>query len=206
MQNNRKGFTLVEVTVSIFIFALLSIGVIELVSGILAQSNKQSIVLADVDSARRAAYQFSNELRNAGTANSGAYSIAQADDQIFMFYSNISGSGSLIYSRIRYFISNNSIYKGVLNPIGTTYDPANEVVTPVLGDLANGSSPLFYYYDTNYNATTSNNALTQPVNINRIRFVKINMVITNRGGVSSGTTYTISNGASVRNLKTNLGE
>jgi hypothetical protein len=66
-----------------------------------------------------------------------------------------------------------------------------------------GGNPLFSYYDGTYNGT--GNALSQPVNINVVRFIKINLTVL-KDAVQNGTsTFTVTAGASIRNLKTNLG-
>jgi len=69
--------------------------------------------------------------------------------------------------------------------------------------MSMGGNPLFSYYDSNYNG--SGNPLTQPVNINVIRFIKINLTVLKDVTPTGSGTFTVSSGASIRNLKTNLG-
>jgi hypothetical protein len=84
-----------------------------------------------------------------------------------------------------------------------TYNPANEIVKPVQTGLVNGTTPIFYYYNDTYAGTTT--PLAQPVNINQIKFVKINLVLLKQGEDVTGPTFTVDSGTAVRNLKTNLG-
>ena len=69
--------------------------------------------------------------------------------------------------------------------------------------MSMGGNPLFSYYDGNYNGSGS--PLSQPVNINVIRFVKINLTVLKDVTPNSTNTFTVTAGASIRNLKTNLG-
>lgn len=113
------------------------------------------------------------------------------------------GNGTV--SQIRYYISGNTLYKGVTNPGGSplTYVGQTEKVTPLITQMSMGASPLFSYYDGTYNGT--GNALTQPVNINVIRFIKINLTVLKATTPTNTSTFTVTSGASIRNLKTNLG-
>jgi prepilin-type N-terminal cleavage/methylation domain-containing protein len=198
----KKGFTLVEVIVTIFVFSLLAVGLVALISNMFTNSNKQSLLLSGSDQARKVANGFTNEMRNATTGNTGAYSIGQADNQTLVFYSNIDNAPDI--ERIRYFVQSGTLRKGVTKYSGGTYNPANETLTLIQNDLGNGATPVFYYYDGNYDGTTET-PLTQPVNLNQIKYVKINLMIINRGGQTNSRTYTVTAGAAVRNLKTNLG-
>jgi hypothetical protein len=107
---------------------------------------------------------------------------------------------------LRYFVSDGKLRRGLLKPTGSplTYNPLNEKVDVVQNDLGNGSAPVFYYYDDNYDGTVDN-YLLQPVNINDVKHIKVRLDIINAGGISSTKTYTVTGEATIRNLKTNLG-
>ena len=200
----KNGFTLIEVVMSVFIFSIIAIGVIYLVSNLFSTSTRDGQLISDSDQARRLAKQIVNELRNATTSNGGAYAIAQANNQSIIFFSNLN-SGSTV-KRIRYYIQNGSLYKGTLTPTGSppAYILANEVIEQVQKNLSNGNTPLFYYYDGAYDGT-SNTSLTEPINLNSVKHIKVNLIIPNKAGISNTPTYTISDSATIRNLKDNLG-
>ncbi len=202
-RNKNRGFTLIEVIMSVAVFALLAGGIIVLVSSILRTSNQQSGLLSDQDQARRLVFQFVSELRNAAIGADGSYSLNQAGAQQIIFFTNLKGTGNVV-SRVRYYISGSSLMKGVTAPTGSVYNLANEVVTTVQNNLANGANPVFYYYDGTYNGNIDN-YLSQPVNLNQVKLVKITLQIYNKAGVTNTNTYTISSSATIRNLKTNLG-
>ncbi len=197
------GFTLIEVMVTVFGFALISIGLIALVSGLLSGTGKQAGLLADADEARKITFAFANELRRAAPSVVGSYSLEQANSQQIIFYSNIDSDPEP--ERIRYYISANKLYKGIINPSGNplTYSGGEQTVS-VQQNVANGTAPLFYYYNGNYTGI-SDSYLTQPVSITAVRYVRMHLIILNKGGVTNNKTYTVSAGAAIRNLKTNLG-
>ncbi len=201
---HTTGFTLIEVVVVIGIFGLISVGVISLVSTVFVQSTKQGTSIADTDQARKLSIQFSQELRNAVYGVTGAYPLNSAGDQEIIFFSNVDNDPQI--ERVRYYLQNGSLYKGIVDPTGSpaTYNLATEVATKVQSNVANGSTPLFYYYNDSYDGTTGS-ALAQPVNVSQVNFIKLNLVLYNKAA-SSGTTYTVTGGSTIRNLKTNLGD
>lgn len=203
MHTRPFGFTLIEVIMTVAIFSLIAYGLIALVSGVFTNSTQQGSLLVGSDQARKIAFNLTNELRNASTGVNGAYSLAQTDDQQLVFYSYFNNFGDI--EKLRYFVQNGKLYKELTKPSGNTYNSAQEVVISVLDDLANGpSTPIFYYYDGTYNGNTDNH-LTQPVNINQIRLIKLNLMVYKKAGVANTATYTVSDGAAIRQLKDNLG-
>lgn len=203
-KNSIAGFTIIEVVVSVGLFSLIAIGIVVLVSQIITRTNSQSGYLADSDSARKLGFKMMQELRNGVPSNTGGYALEKAGEQEIIFYSNIDGGTEV--ERIRYFISNEQLKKGVLKPTGNplTYNTANETVEVVENSVGNGSSPLFYYYNGNY-AGTSDTYLTQPVNVSQVTYVKLNLQLFHKGTSAGTATYTVTVGASIRNIKTNLG-
>ncbi len=199
------GFTLVEMLISIALFLIISIGLVALASNLLTASGKQSGLVVDSDQARKLAFNIMNELRNAQTSSTGAYALATADNQTLMFYSNIDADS--VIERVRYFTQNGKLYKNVLKPVGNplVYNPANETVLVVQDNVANGGSPLFYYYDGAYDGVNGS-AISQPVSVTMVKFVKLDLKIYNKAGVQNTNFYTITASGSVRNLKTNLAD
>lgn len=202
-QKNIKGFTLAETMVAVAIFALLELGVTAVISAMYQNYNQQSVSLNNVDMARKITFNFAGEIRNAAYGNDGSYSLNQAGDSQIIFYSNADLTSGVV-NRIRYYLSNGTLYKGVIRPSGSplTYNPADEAVKVVETNLANNGTPVFYYYDGDYSG--NQNPLSQPVNVTQVKFVKINLMISDQIG-KVATTSVISAGAAIRNLKTNLG-
>jgi prepilin-type N-terminal cleavage/methylation domain-containing protein len=204
MIKKQSGFTLVETLITIFIFGLLMLGVTLMVKDIFSLSEQQNGILSNTNQATLISSTFVNELRDATYGANGAYPINQAANNQLIFYST-APSGNGVVSQIRYYISGNTLYKGITNPGGTplSYIGQPEKVTTLSTQMSMGSNPLFYYYDGTYNG--SGNPLSQPVNIDVVRFIKINLIVKKDLTATGTTTFTVTAGASIRNLKTNLG-
>ncbi len=204
-KNKQQGFTLIELLVAIGIFAILSTGVIMLIGSVLTGANKQGNAIANADQSRKLSNQMMQELRNAVTASNGAYPIATANAQELTFYCNVDGGTDI--ERVRYYLSGGQLRRGIVKQSGTpAVYTGTETYTVVQRDVANGATPLFYYYDENFD-DSADTALTQPVNIATITYIKLNLLVYKKTSVPNQTpTYTVTAGSALRGLKTNLGD
>ena len=113
------------------------------------------------------------EIRSIITSNNGSYPIIAASSSSFSFFSDINSDG--LVEKVRYFLDVNDFKKGVivptLNPV--IYDPTSEKVTTLASDVI--SSNIFYYYDENYDGSQS--PLIIPIDISKIRLIKIELVV-----------------------------
>lgn len=200
----KSGFTIIELVVTVAGFTIIAMGLFTLVSNIFSENNKQGSALGDVDTARRVASQVTNYLRKAEYSSIGGYPLVNAGSQDLIFYA--SNDTDTVIERLHYYIAGNNLYQGVIEPSGSplTYNIANEKVTLLQKNIANGATPLFYYYDDTYNGVTGN-PLTQPVNVTQVKYIKLNWKIYNRAGKAGTNSFTITAGGSIRTLKTNLG-
>jgi len=199
--NLMSGFTLVEILVTMAIFSLI-LGAV----GLFARDTfyYKSIFsggLISYDSANKILQPISSEIRSTSPSSLGAYSIEQASNTSFIFFTDIDNDG--LKERIRYFLSGTTLKRGVIIPSGSPlqYLSGNEIITDIIPNLINGSTPIFTYYDTNYNGST--NPLTQPVSITNVRLVKITLIIDvdpNRPPLP----ITVTTQVTLRNLKDNL--
>jgi len=202
--SNKKGFTLIETLVTIGIFIILMGGISMLFKTIYSDSAQQKQSLSNIDQARIVEANFVNEVRGATYGVDGSFPLNQAGDSQLIFYTLYGTSGSNPL-RIRYFASSTTLYKGIITPSGSplSYNSNAEVIIPVQAGLSNGATPEFYYYDGNYAGTST--ALVQPVNVNSVKFVKMNLVILKQDSRTGTQTFPVNAGAAIRNLKTNLG-
>ena len=200
----KSGFTLVETLVTIGIFVILMAGITLLFKNIYVTSGQQNLSLDTIDKARITTFNFTNEIRNAQSGSNGSFSLNQATASQIIFFSTYGASGTNV-NRLRYYIANSTLYKGVIVPSGTpaTYNTANEIITSVLPNVLSSTSPLFYYYDGNYAGTST--PLADPINVNQVKFVQMNLIITNQDTRNSTSTFKITAGGTIRNLKNNLG-
>ncbi|MFM2415005.1 MAG: hypothetical protein RI911_698, partial [Candidatus Parcubacteria bacterium] len=170
-----RGFSLIEVMVTVFVFTMLSMALYTLYKS-LSQSNRvlgESITAQD--EARKVLKPLVGEVRDASTSSTGTYPIESATTTSFVFYSNI--DNDTLVERVRYYQSGTILKKGIIKPSGSplSYDTATEIVTDVIHNLANGTTPIFTYYDRNYTGTQA--PLSTPVNISQVRLVKIYVTI-----------------------------
>lgn len=197
---NKKGFTILEAIVAVAIFALLAIAIISLY---LFSDYSKNVVweqLSTQNEGRKTAQDFGNELRTAKISGVGAYPLESAASQQIIFYSDIDADG--LAERVRYFKDATNFKKGVIEPSGSpiSYNPANEAVTIIAHDVANGSDPVFYYYDENFSG--SEEPLVQPINVTQVRVVKISLILEEDPNMSP-VPFRIEAKTMIRNLKGN---
>jgi type II secretory pathway pseudopilin PulG len=204
LQNQQKigtGFSIIEVLIVIFILSLVGIAVAAFQRDVFSLNTIISNSLVAQDETRRALKMVTAEIRPLSPSSVGAYPVVEADPTSFIFYSDI--YNDQLKERVRYFLDGTILKKGVIKPSGTplTYNPANEIIIEVIHDIANGTTPIFNYYDTNYDGTTS--PLTQPIDMLAVRLIKITIVIDKNPNKSPGP-ITLTTQVSMRNLKDNL--
>lgn len=205
-QKNRiKGFTLIETMATIFIFSIIMVGTTLLLQNIFKSGKQQPLALDTTDQARIAMFNFTNELRNATAGNDGSYPLNLTNNSQVILYSTYGSPANTIVNRIRYYVSGTTLYKGVTTPSGNplSYNIAAEKSSIVITNLGNATTPVFYYYDGNYIGT--NAPLAQPINVNNVKYVALNLILPKQDSRGDTTTFNITGGGTLRNLKTNLG-
>lgn len=203
--NRNNGFTLIEIIVVIAITTILIFLFSALLVKVLKDPNQQMKAMENIYKSRNVVSDFSNEMRNCVFAQDGSYPISKATDNEIIFFSNYkAGEGNV--KRIRYYISNGVLYKGVVFASGNPpiYNIASEVVTQVASSITNNLQPIFYYYDGNYDGTGQH--LQQPVNINNIRYINISLNVLKETTKGSTSEFTIIGGSTIRPLKDNLND
>ena len=199
-----RGFTLAEVLVTIAIYAFIMAAVTGIVVMLLQQAPLRRSAISTSDQVRLFGMKFANELRNAQQGQDGSFQIAQASSTQIIFFSSFGAPSAASVDRIRYFLSQGFLYKGVVVPSGSppSYNVASEPITRVIGNILSTTS-VFTYYDGSYAGTSS--ALSQPVNVTLVAFVRINLLLAQKDIRAATTTYRFGIGAALRSLKTNLG-
>jgi len=201
----NAGFTLIELIAAIFGFTLIVWGLVGLVSNIFYSANQQNSLLGDADLARKLAFGVTSEIRNGQNGQNGAYVLDTAATSTIIFYSPVADNDPGV-ERVRYFLQNGQLWKGITQYSGSGYDTSTEQTYLAQKDIANGANPLFYYYDGTYAGSSTQASLALPVNVTQVKFVKVNLQIYNKAGVYNNNIYSITASAAIRNLKTNLGQ
>ena len=199
LRNKKSGFTLIETMVGLGIFVMIMLALTLMSRNTWIYNSFISSGINNVDSIRKALKTISSEIRTASTADTGAYVIGQATATDFIFYSDI--DGDLLKERVRYFLLNGALRKGVTKPTGSPlgYNLANEQVSTLIDYVTNAST--FEYFDKDYSGTEA--PLPSPVNISSIRLVKVTITIDD-DPTHAPTVNTFSTQVSIRNLKDNL--
>ena len=198
---NSIGFSIIELIIGLSILGLIAFAIWIFQKDIFSLNNTISGDITAQDDVRRAFKTVTSEIRSASSSSIGAYPIDSATLTSFIFYSDINDDG--IKERIRYFLNGTILKKGILKPSGNplAYNPANETISEIVHDVANGATPIFNYYDTNYDGFTP--SLTSPINVLAIRLIKITLIVDHDPSkLPSPITFTTQ--ASIRNLKDNL--
>jgi prepilin-type N-terminal cleavage/methylation domain-containing protein len=199
-----RGVTLIELLVALVIGTMLTVAVIDVARTTFRFSLQEPQALHYIDQSRGVESTFMSELRDASYGSDGSYPLYEASTTEIIFFSPYHMGGSV--ARVRYFASStastSNLYKGVTLPTGSpaSYVLANEKKT-LVATLAPTTTPIFTYYDQNYFGSST--PLAQPVSISNVTFVQMLLVVP-KGDVHATGTFTLTAGASVRNLKSNL--
>lgn len=200
-KRNNIGFSVIETLVTIFILTLVGMAVWTFQKDVFSLNSNISSSLDAQQEARKAFKAMSAEIRSISPSSTGSYPIAEASSTSFTFYGDIDNDG--LKERLRYFLDGSALKKGVLKPNGNplAYNPINEIVAEIVRDIANGATPIFDYYDTNYDGTTA--PLAQPVSVIATRLVKMTFII-DKNPLRPPAPITMTTQVSMRNLKDNL--
>ena len=195
---NKKGFTLVELMVSIGIFLILiAISTDYIITGLKSSRINEEQEEA-VKNAKNATEVITKEIREARQSERGDYLLNVVNPQEISFYSDV--DNDIITEKVRYFISNRVLVRGVIEPSGVPleYNIANEATSSVANYINNNTQAMFTYYDTN------NNLIADPTtNKTLIRLIKL-LVIVNVNPLVLPGDYNLETDVQIRNLKDNL--
>ncbi len=197
-----RGFTLLEVVVSIAIFSLLTLAITEIFLVNFRYKNTIYDQLSTQAEGRAVLNTMVNELRVANYSSLGAYPIESADQSQLTFFANLDADQSM--ERVRYFITTSTLRKGIIKPAGSPlmYDQTNEIITDVLHNvILVTSTPFFSYYDDTYSGPSSTPLADTP-NITLVRLVGIKFIL-DKNPSSSPTSLTLETKVAIRNLKSN---
>ena len=193
--------SVIEILVAVFLVAVIGVAISRFQFDIFRVTNSVSSNLTAQDEARRALRRMIAEIRRATPSNTGSYPIAAAATSSVTFFSDI--DGDLLKEQVRYYMSGTTLRKGVIKPTGSPLAySGSEVLSTVVYNVRNStSSPIFFYYDTNYDGTTA--SLSYPPNIASIRLIKVSLSI-DSDILRPPTAMNVTTQISLRNLKDNL--
>ncbi len=201
-KQERRGFTILELLVTLGIFSLLTLAV----SWILVTSFRSNRIIWDQlsgqNDARRVLQQVVDSVRRAETSSIGSFPIEQASSTQLVFYANINDDA--FRERVRFWLTTTTLFRGITSPTGTplAYVTSSEQILPVAVNVVNNAHgvPLFSYYGESYEGNGS--PLTNPVAVTDVRVIRVQLNIDINPALSPVPLYAESV-VQVRNLKTN---
>jgi hypothetical protein len=137
--------------------------------------------IAASNAARIASEEFVRNMREASQGNDGSYPVLAAASSSVTFFSNTDSDASA--EKVRWFLESGTLYRGITKFSGTTYSKQPEKRDALFAFVQNTDAvPLFQYFDT------EGAVIADPVDVNRIRSVKMDVIV----GTSVATTSTFS--------------
>lgn len=193
----HRGFTLIETLVTITITAVVTIAL-----GFLIQYfyKTNAYVLEQtqaVESARRSIGSAMADLREASYGADGSYPLIVTATSSVTFYANV--DSDLAIEKVRYYLLETTLYRGTTKAANNppSYAGQPEVATLVVNNIRNGTTTLFYYFNS------AGNQLSDPVNISLIASVKTR-VLTDVNPNRAPEIFTLTGNATLRNLRSTI--
>lgn len=176
----QKGFTLIEVIISIAIFSLLMLAINALFLSLYKQQGSTIAMTERTQNMNRLIGTMERELREGNRAENGNFFIASAQENAITFYSDINSDG--LTEKIAYALDGTDLKKTVTAPGADSLYSGAGTTSVVCAEIQNGTSPIFTYYDENYIGTGA--ALSSPIPVLSIRLIgisfKVNTLVQNR--------------------------
>ncbi|MFA6295292.1 MAG: type II secretion system protein [Candidatus Paceibacterota bacterium] len=198
----KRGMTLVEVLIAVAIFGVVMVAIGTFQVNIFSYNSSISGSLNTTQNAQAILKTILRELREIAPGANGSYPIATVGSTTLSFFSDYDNDGAT--EQITYSLLGTTLYRAVTHPSGSPviYNYANQATTTLVVDVRNGTSiPVFQYFDSSYNGTSS--PLTLPASITSIRLIKISLSLdTDPNRSPLPVIYTVQ--VNLRNVKNNL--
>ncbi len=203
--HSKSGFTFTETIIVLAIMSFVILGISSFQKDVISFNRTLYNALIAAQDGKNAMKMMTSEIRSMQTSNLGGYPLLEAATSSITFFTDTDLDG--YKNQIRYFLSTTSpgtLIKQVIRPSGSplSYLASTSVYTTVATDIKNPSTlAIFTYYDSSYEGSTS--SLPYPLNIQKVRLVKITLLI-ERDPIKAPNPTTYSTQVSLRNLKDNL--
>ena len=189
---NNKGFTLVEVLVSMSILMI----IVFISTNFISTSSRSAKFASEqeeaITNARKAMDVTKREIRGANSSERGDYALATIEDDEFSFYSDVDNDGQM--ENIRYFLTGTNLIKELTEP-GASNDYSETPTQQTISHFVNNQEEnVFTYFNRDYIETNT---------INEVRLVNVNLKI-NVTPTIAPNDYYVETDITLRNLKDNL--
>ncbi|MCX6718962.1 MAG: prepilin-type N-terminal cleavage/methylation domain-containing protein [Candidatus Taylorbacteria bacterium] len=202
LNQHSKGMTLVEMLVAIAIFMVIMIVVSVFEVNVFSYRKIASDSYTTAQDAQTILRTMTKEIRIMSPGGDGSYALQTAATNTVMFFADINGDGGK--ERVKYTFSGTSILRAITSPSGSSpvYLNSNTSTSTIIVNVRNGTStPVFEYFDSNYDGNDS--PLAQPVTTTAVRLIKLNITL-DVDIKQSPMSRTYSTQVTLRNLKDNL--
>ncbi len=192
-----QGFTLVETVVTVALTAIVGIALLSMISYFYRSNAHLLEATSAVESGNRGLRETLNALREASYAEDGAYPVLSAATSSITFYGSL--DEDVAAERIRLYLSDSTLYRGVTNPSGSplSYEGQPEAIDIIATHIRNDVSvPLFRYYDE------TGIELLDTIDIARIRSVQVRLEVDINPNRAPNI-FILEGSATLRNLRTN---
>jgi hypothetical protein len=199
----KRGFSVIEFLFAIVLASIVGFVVILFAKDIITLNASSQASITAVLEGRKVISVMVKELRSAMPSALGSYPIESTATSSVVFFTDVNGDD--VSDRIRFFLdpATRSMMRGVILASGSppAYTSA-ETFSTLVSDVANSTStPIFEYYDGNYNGGTP--PLTHPINITDVRLIKL-VVVVDEDVNRTPPPITMTSQAMLRNLKDNI--
>ncbi|MDD2657027.1 MAG: prepilin-type N-terminal cleavage/methylation domain-containing protein [Patescibacteria group bacterium] len=174
---NKKGFTLIEVLVTLAIFSILVSGASWFIIG----SNRDLAVmweqLVTQNQGKKTLEHVINYVRKAETSSVGSYPLNTTEPYNLIFYANVDSNNMI--EKVQFWLDDKTLKETITHPSSTASSNIYENGTSQTIDLADNvknmelAVPVFLYYNESY--TGSQSELLGNFNLTDIRMIKVQL-------------------------------
>lgn len=192
--SRSRGLSLIETLVWISMFTAAMFAIVSSVISFYRTSNYAIQEATAITSAQRGLDLMVRQIREASYASNGAYPVISIATSSFAFYAEIDGDSGI--ERVRYYLDNRTLVRGVVQPAGDPIQYATAEATSSISESVRNNDEgvmLFTYADKN------GAVMSDFTRIGDVRFVTLNISVDidpNR----TPTTTKMRSSAAIRNL------
>lgn len=191
----QNGMTLIETVVWVAVTLATMLSIIVSVQYFYRTNTYAVEQAAAISSAQRGIESMIKTVREASYSSNGAYPIVSIATSSIIFYADIDDDPFI--ERLRYFIENDSLKRGVVDPSGDPPVYTNPETISIISDSVRNveqTTDAFRYYDLNGTLMTDLSDITE------VRFVEVTMIV-NINPNRLPNQFTLRSTAAFRNLR-----
>lgn len=191
----QKGMTLLEAVVWVAVTTMAMLAILNSVQYFYRTNTYAVEQSAAVSSAQRGIESMIKTMREASYSSNGAYPIIAMSTSSVSFYADIDDDPFI--ERLRFFISEGSLMRGVIDPSGDPPVYTNPETISSLSDYVRNfeqNVATFRYYDLN------GTLMTDLTDVAAVRFIETTVVV-NINPLRMPNQFTLRSTAALRNLR-----